>query len=338
MAAIDALAIRTRVAEQLQGQTFPTLIDGFALDMDTRGFIATSRSRSAASVFGADKFRNAMELAETFYLSPEMHEVCLDASQDFPEDEVIMRHDPPSPAGFMHLPGRLRIVELRGRMLVVHAVVWLNNRIWFLCDRDDPEDEINQLMRSDPILGKRYNQDPRYQLSFVLEFDWDKPLPKMMTFERGILPPAAKVNFQVGPDGRQMMFTDALVHPAMSAPKMTTSPELRFLLTVWRIMQQTLLSTVERERPNNKGILRYAQKAGILDPGITVISLRRYESHATGTGTKLDHRVPVRGHWAKRWCGPHGAQYIKHVWIPAHWRGPVDGPILVRERINALIR
>jgi len=349
MPATDALHVRTQVAEQLQGQTFRSIIDAFVGDdsarMGRKGIHNTAHmpgavSATQAPAFRSEAFANAMAIAETFYLSPEMHAICQDASQaeDFPEDETILREDPPSEAGFLFLPARFRMMELRGRLMIAHAVLWINNKVWWLCDRRDPDDEMNIELNAAPGGGQAGL--PRYDLMAVSGFQWGEPMPKMITFEKGVLPTDAKVEFKDVPfEGgtRRILFTDALVHPGLSKPQATVSPELRFLLTVWRMMQQTITDVVD-EYPDNKAVRRYADRAGIKDQRIRVIQLRRRESHQTGQGSPLTVRFVVRGHWRRIWCGPAENRYQRAIWIHPHLKGPEGAPLIHREKINALVR
>lgn len=336
MPAIDALSIRTRVQEQLDGHTFRTIIDAFVSDVDTKKSV---NDPQVAFDFRSEVFANAMSIAETYYLSPEMHDLCQEASQaeDFPSDETIMREDPPSEAGFLYLPARFRIVELRGRLVVAHAIVWINNKVFWLCDRLDPDDEMNAILNQ--TFGSQTGL-PRYDLMTISKFRWNEPMPKVMTFEKGVLPTNAHVEFQHMPNGEVVMMTDAQVHPAMSSPTETVSPELRFLLTVWRMMQQTLAS-VDREEIKNKATNRYADKAGIIDKSVHVIQLRRREAKATGTGEPINYRYLRRGHWRRVWCGPIDKpeqRYKRAVYIHPRICGPEGAPLINREKINALVR
>lgn len=333
MPAVDALTVRTQVHEQLRGQTFRTIIDSFVGDLDGRGFLDISgRSKLA---LGSDRFTRAMQMAETFYLSPEMQELVQAASTapDFPDDEVILREDPPSDAGFLFLPARFRIMEMRGRIMIAHAVVWLNNTIWWLCDRRDPEDQINQELNA----SRGQTGLPRYDLMSVQQFDFNKALPTNLGFPAGVLPTDAYVKFSKDANGNAFISTDYGMSPQGMTPTENRSPELKFLLTIWRLMQQTLARvTTEDEHP--KWARRDALKAKVPDTRVHVIQLRRRESHATGTGAPLTHRFPVRGHWARRWCGPQENRVLRAVFIHPYIRGPEGTPIIVRDRVNALIR
>ncbi len=335
MPASDALAIRTQVAEQLQGQMFRSMIDAFMADIDGRGFNAISKL-SVQDNHGSVQFANAVTLAETYYLSPEMQELVQAAStaSDFPDDEAILRSDPPSEAGFLYLPARFRIIEVRGQVMIAHAIVWLNRKVWWLSDRRDPEDEINQQL-NEAYPPSSYTM-PRWDLMAVDSFDWNKPLPTLLTFPRGVLPPSAKIEFKKDGHGNTVMITDHALAPDLQ-PSIVTSPGMRFLLTIWRLMQQTL-SEIIKDDSHVKAVRRYANRAGIKDTGVYVIQLRRRESHATGTGRPLDHRFLVRGHWARRWCGPLEDRYLRAVYIHPYLKGPEDSPLIIREHVHALVR
>lgn len=345
MPASDALVVRTQVAEQLRGTTFPMVIDRFCGDLADRGLANLMRVDPRG--IGTDRFRTAMSIAETYYLSPDMTTLALAAStaDDFPDDEVILVEDLPSDAGFMYLPQPFEMRELRGFMLRAHAVLWRGDTIWWLGDRRDPADEFNQEIRT--VYGDaavaRLGALLRWDLISIDRFDFSRPMPRMFGFPPGTLPHGSQVSFERQPDQRVRVRTDAPLGPeeladlmSQAAESAVVHPSLKFLLTVWRLMQQTLSEVVREEA--QKGVRRDALRAGIVDTGICVIQLRRRKPHATGTGQPLDHRVPVRGHWSRRWCGPADNRVLRAVYIHPYIRGPADAPIIVREHINALVR
>lgn len=347
MPAYDALTVRTQVTEQLRGAIFPQFIDRFCDDMADRGMARLMRVDQGR--LGSDRFRTAMSIAETYYLSPDMAALALAASSadDFPDDEVILIEDLPSEAGFMHMPAPLEMVDMRGIRLRAHALLWLGETIWWLGDRRDPTDEFNAEIRTvyGDAAADRLGELLRWDLISIDKFDFGQQMPKVFGFPPGSLPPGSHVWFEGLPDGRTSVRTDAPMEPEafialcneVTQPGAAeVHPHLKFLLTVWRLMQQTL-SEVVREEPI-KGVRRDALRAGIADPTVSVIQLRRRKSHATGAGRPLDHRVPVRGHWSRRWCGPADERVLRAVYIHPYVKGPDNAPLIVRDRVNALVR
>lgn len=130
--------------------------------------------------------------------------------------------------------------------------------------------------------------------------------------------------------------------------------ERRWFFAFQRLMWQQII--VQRrdmtiKRPQRRRWERLAQRKPLLD--YTVLRLRRivdplYEAGVVGTGTPLDHRVLVRGHWRNQYIpslGPardaQGRQIPEThrlIWIEPHWRGPEDGPIGAMEHATAVVR
>lgn len=370
---IDALTIRTIVAEQLRGVTFGNIIDSFMDDMDRRGFTDVGRPQvgnRSSHPMKQQVFRSGMAIAETFYLSADMQTLALAAStaDDFPDDEAILVEDAPSDAGFLVFEKPFEMVELRGKVMLAHAVVWLRNRVWWLCDRKDPNDEMTQELRAqfDAKSMEYLFRTSRYDLCSIDQFNYNEPMPTTYTLPKGVIPDGSVVTFErdssgdlqmcsslgfLLPDGSRVQNSGTIITrwdgsaigsglhtmDGQDFGKLERNPNLKFLLTVWRLMQQTL-SEVIRDESADKSTRRYAQRAGITDTAVQVIQLRRRKSNPTGSGAPLDHRVPVRGHWRRVWCGPADDRTRRAVYIHPYIKGPDDAPLIVREKVNALVR
>lgn len=332
MPAVDALVVRTALHEQMQNPKFVRLMDTYAR-LESKG--NNYDLHSAIQLFGGGAFKTALDFAENFYLGPDMFQLAMRAAEDFPLDETIMKEDQPSDGGFMLIPSRFRMFELRGRLCVVHACVWLQNKVWLLTDRHDPEDEISAEMRAE---AADYEADVRslgrYDVCGVMRFVYGKPIPRSVSFAKSVLPPEAKVSF-ARQDGSVVLFTDHVIDNTQ-APTPKPDPFLMFLLATWRLMQQTLASLHQEEMP------RHARRRADryhAPTGVTVIQLRRREGEYEGTGQSINYRYLRRGHWRRVWCGPmKGERYQRAVYIHPQICGPKDAPLIIRERVNALVR
>lgn len=333
MPASDALTVRTQVTEQLDGQSFRQMIDTYVrIEHEENPTRWAMNSRH----FGSESFANAIRAAETFYLSPDMQALATMASEDFPLDEAVLRNDLPSDVGFMYLPQRFRMLEMRGRVMVIHAVLWSKENMWLLTDRTDPDDEISQRMREQNLGYESLRHLGRWDITAMIRFNFGQPIPQDFTFDLNVLPPEAKVKFIEGPDGQIAMHTDHVLD-ITKPPTSKPDPFMRLMLAVWRLMQQTL-ADVSEIFDHPKPTKRYAERAHV-PMGVTVISLRRTEYKSSGTGHPINYRTPVRGHWRKVWCGPlNGERYQRAVYIHPFWRGPEGAPIIIRQRVNALVR
>jgi hypothetical protein len=118
-----------------------------------------------------------------------------------------------------------------------------------------------------------------------------------------------------------------------------TETVLRALAASWLLMEQPTL--VDRTIDRDKGpARRAAARAGLPDPEISVVDLRRqYASQDRDPddgdegGRRYRHRWVVSGHWRQQPHGP-GREQRRKQWIPAHVKGPDGAPVLARERVN----
>ena len=115
-----------------------------------------------------------------------------------------------------------------------------------------------------------------------------------------------------------------------------------FLLSLFRFMWQELLLREPADLPRaiRRGAVR---KLGIEEP-ITILKLRRARSSSssTGEGSRLDHRILVRGHWRNQYypsLGPvDSPDSHRMIWIDPHVKGPEDAPFLTKPKATAVVR
>jgi hypothetical protein len=118
---------------------------------------------------------------------------------------------------------------------------------------------------------------------------------------------------------------------------------------VWGLMG----SFAHRARPP-RAVARRAARAGRLpeDGDVTIVELRKFLSDAEAHShtdadddayfDRWNHRWIVRGHWAWRRCKCHpepGSEWGRHrVYIDPYIKGPPDAPLVIKERMFAVIR
>lgn len=118
----------------------------------------------------------------------------------------------------------------------------------------------------------------------------------------------------------------------------------RLLTCVWHLMRQGHLVQSEAQRVPRAERRRH-ERQGLGDPGdVVVVSYRRavreeaesagaaLAAGAAGRGSHYSVRFPVSPHWRNQWYPRSGEHRPKY--IPAHWKGPADGPVLIRDRVN----
>lgn len=123
-------------------------------------------------------------------------------------------------------------------------------------------------------------------------------------------------------------------------PGMTTSVDdghsARWVAAFWNLLGRPLVAQ-ERERPD-RATRRRAERAGMTDPAVTVITLRSPKSKGTGEPRTVDwkSRWLVRGFWRQQWypsLGQHRA-----LWVDSYIKGPADRPLRIKEHVYAWTR
>lgn len=118
----------------------------------------------------------------------------------------------------------------------------------------------------------------------------------------------------------------------------------RLLTCVWHLMRQQHLLQADAERVARPERRRH-ERAGLADPGdVVVVSYRRavraeaetaaaaLAGAARPAGEWYRVRFPVSPHWRRQWYPSRGEHRPKY--IPAHWKGPADAPVQIRDRVN----
>jgi hypothetical protein len=120
----------------------------------------------------------------------------------------------------------------------------------------------------------------------------------------------------------------------------------KFILSLFRFMWQELLV---RERPTAselpRSIRRGATRTLGLEEPITILKLRRTRTSSgatTGDGSRLDHRILVRGHWRNQYYPSLGhvdsPESHRLIWIEPHVKGPEDADFKVKPKATAVVR
>lgn len=339
MPAVDALTLRTAFTQQLHTPLFREAVRRFALSSSEDSPLPDPAGY--AEYWGPDAALRALSVAETYYVHPDMQAFAQMAAENFPDDEVIMKEDQPSEAGFMFLPARYRLLEMNGRLLIIHAILWVNHKIWLINDKLDMEDQINiSLMSEHPMEAYRatVNMVGRWDIMGMINFNFGEPMPTKFRWSGAVFDPSARVFTTMDPEQKNVvLMSDHFID--LQSPNQGSDSILTFLLAVWRLMQQTLTDVTEADdipRPDR----RRAQKQHV-PTKVTIIRLRRSAYHGHGTGESINYRTIVRGHWRRVWCGPRNEpdkRYRRAVYVHPHFRGPEDAPLIIRDRVNALVR
>lgn len=309
-----------------------------------------------------------------FYVSPEMAEVARGAAISLQESDEVFELEPydlPSHRGFLYLPGGLPFEDIRGEILVHHAVAWWREgpdalcMSWFTSKRD-MRDQVNKSI---------YEREPDlWALLDDLGFShfYRVPLRSFNTHSKGIYltmadgsPLEKDIQFEFSPTGggkamswssatgdyvrmwRQEPFQGEIppsernwLDPQAEGIKMERRSEITppFLYAVWQLMRQTVTDLAEVEP--DRATRRRSQRLNA-DSKVTVIELRKRESTRTDKETEVEwsHRWVRRGHWRRQpYKDEEGTWRRKVIYIFPTVCGPEDKPLVIREHVNALVR
>ena len=298
-------------------------------------------------------------------MSPNMFSLVAATAQDMP-DEPLRPEDLPSQNGFLWLGEPISELDIRGRLLRHHAVVWaaVGSQVavsWF-ADRSDNRDEINQNLRREKM-----RDVGRFMLaeSTVLHFGKDLPKSPDTTSIRqlrdyDVLPDDWEISYDVSYEtftddeglnhirytpvvARDWMITDeqfSLIEDAYEALHDTEriNPGLKQLVCFWRLCQQTL--TAKEYHPPNRALRKQLIRRKMVPKAVTVITLRRRKSTGESQNhVEWDHRWVRRGHWRQQWFGSYSTErYQRAIYINPTICGPEDKPLIIRPHVNVLKR
>lgn len=302
-----------------------------------------------------EHFRNLLKMSETFYVSKEMMQVAMAAAthEDFPAEEGIRKEDMPAPFGFMLFERPIREADIRGRMIAYNAVMWstVGNviEIYWLTDKYEDMDEVNQLLRSgarERGLENVLAQAPRLLLSHTNALESGGPLPQRL--QTLVIPPDEDVKVKQDENGAwRIDLSQYSIGPNMTAwqeddvwslpdEAFSVSASVATLVTIWLLMGQTIVD-VREETKFPKAVNRLTSKLGFVDQKVSVIELRKYKgSHQGSKEVEWSHRWLRRGHWRNQWYASEDRH--RKIWIHPTICGPDDKPLLIRDHVNALIR
>lgn len=375
MTYLDAHYARLRLADDMDRPVYREYIDRFMTSQKVlreKGSLNTTAKNTVKIGSHLDELRDVLEESETFTMSHNMHSLVQASAVDMPH-EPLRPEDLPSKEGFLWLVEPISELDIRGRLLRHHAVLWkVRNdavQVWWFADRNDNLDEINQSLTRDSV-RKNWLAAGRYMLaeSTWLYFYENLPVTPDATGIRmlddyGVLPDGWQTSYEINyetvtdEDGVErvryipVLMDDqdttqvtpeqfALIEDGYDEITRTERPNsgLKQLVCFWRLCQQTL-SAREYEQPT-RALRKQMIRRKLVPKAVTVIILRRRK--ATGEGQNLvewDHRWVRRGHWRQAWFGPmSGERYQRAIYINPTICGPEDKPLIIRPHVNVLKR
>lgn len=290
----------------------------------------------------ADDMRRSLQIGETFYVSPDMLMLAEAASESMP-DEPVYIEDIPTQHGFMWLPRPIKFMDIRGRLMTANVITWTvvsgGVVVFIFTDKHDELDMINISMKHD-MTPEQYGQLKRFSMAAQGSIKFGDKLPRTI-YNSTLIPPSAHIDvrWRDAPDGtaeQQLVFSTDV--PIDLKPEVRRDPVLATVLAMWRLMQQTITDIDKVELTGKPA--RAFRKVKFRDKRVVVIQLRRRAVTHPDEPSHVEwsHRWLVRGHWRKQPCKVQGEWSHRVIWISAFIKGPEGAPLIVRDRVNALLR
>lgn len=369
MPARDSLWMQMQMADDLaEGSFLAAMLDGF--DRSQRGIVEPRNDpfNAVPQPFGLfappsqggieyrpgalrDYLKAALDVALPFYVDSRMMPVITGAAEMMP-DEVLHPHDLPHTHGFCLIPGGLTEIDIRGQLMVHNVVLWVQRAggvdLWFLSNKYEERDSVN--LRQRTIYGDvAYADLPLLMPAHYIRLTYGETLPETIGAKK-VLPPELtdKITMVPGPDGTYTWtWPEGVDLQEWVTEAMTPMPDelSRWLLTMWRLMQQTL--TDVRTEGVDRQLRRAATKRKMRTDAVTVVTLRKRRTvvvEGEPQHVEWSHRHWRKGHWAPRWVGPRNGEpdqryqrqvYIHPTLVLAY---RTDLPILERDRVYNLRR
>ncbi len=283
----------------------------------------------------------AMRAAENYHVSSDIVHLIEQASLTLPLDEAFSNFDVPATNGFIYLDTPLETRDVHFKRVTTRVLVWSQQ-----LGEATSASGVLALPRkkNDPIppdLVRVRNGIPGINVS-LYHMVVDTSDRDDYSDEYESLISAALWGNTFIPYG-DTTFTDALIItdkgyvPAHEVGVVTSD---RWLRTFWKFVRDEIPAIDITREPPPRSDLRYLRRMRMTDNQTTVITLRkRMPGHSGGAeGREYSHRFIVRGHWAKRWCGP-GRTELRYVYINPYLKGPEGAPLLAgREHVHHVAR
>lgn len=280
----------------------------------------------------AERLQAGIHAAYTFYVDPDMQPLIEHAANRLDGTDVFHSNLAPTECGFAYFPAGIRTFDVRGRSTIVHALVW--------------HPAVSDDGTSGTLLHY-FNDASREADSYAAEaIETEPAFTRMMGRWHPIDWDFLAEGQRVGPPVQIPSEEQAAAYAEDGIEPLPTPNLLRHWYAYWLLMDQTIVQVSEVE-PDRK-TLRRAKRMN-LPSRVTVIQLRRVDDdreYEGSTAVEWSHRWYSRGYWAWRPCSSRHALAVEQpdgsfrarVWNRGSIKGPKDRPLVVTDKVYALVR
>lgn len=260
--------------------------------------VPKNMSEDSAAAYLASSEVGRLELADLFFVTPEMTSLAQGAAETMPPFQLLPE-DIPTKFGFIVFPQTIAInPDPQGEVHLAAACwgtwhncppQWLYDGIWISFYSDI------ELTTGQPIV----NGNPTFILDGEAQIPFNAPNP-----------------FDLQKD-----------HPYQAA--------MRIIRTAWVLMQQKGLSEISIVQAARAARRRLERVIDVPLKGVQVIGLRRFSSELIGSEEtekrEYFHRWIVNGHWRQQWYPSIEAH--RPIWISPYVKGPEDAPFNPQQKV-----
>jgi len=266
--------------------------------------------------------------ATPIWVAPDMMPVVEAAAETFPKWPLEVS-DLPEYQGFVVLPRSRLFVDRNGQRIGFRAFAWSMTSP--KTHPGTPGGEVAFVDRGDEPL------EASNGILLTLYSDRDEPLDEGLQAERlrRQMPKWVLVHFTTWAWGQVSLHADE-VREGYEGPDLDLSIS-RFMQSLWALMKQEITVTTEGKPPRQ--LRRRWEREDLVIPTTKIVNLRRrhYDREPVlgePGSVEWTHRWLVDSYWARR----NTLDGVKIVRVQGHVKGPEGLPLVVKTKIERLIR
>ena len=283
-----------------------------------------------------DKYLTSrLDSAETFYVRREIISRLWDFTDAYEahEHEVILPQDLPCPRGFIYLERPLHILDARGKVTSIKAILWSEERgaeiISEFSDAYDELDEVNQKEYAQSSKEEVVNLTGGLPLLHITQWEWGTKVQNLTIEDIGSTAETVEFHGDAGQlPGAREDYDRHRESYAFSLNRFNA-----FLLSLWEFVQEQIPFRMPADRPMRKRLKRANSPLS----EVTVVELRPVDRPPQHTDPDhvpqtviWSHRWRVREH-KRRWIDKHGN--YRETTVSAHIKGPDHLQLIEKDRV-----
>jgi len=310
------------------------------------GFVSTfqgmvdkySSMRTNGQPWEVDKYLTSrLDSAETFYVRREIISRLWDFTDVYEahEHEVVLPQDLPCEKGFVYLERPIHVLDARGKVTSVKAILWSQERdavvISEFSDAHDELDEVNQRQWGDSEVGK--NEAVRLQgnlpLLHITQWVWGTKVQNLTEDDFNSTQEMAEFHGDAG----QLPGTEEAYDQHRSSYAFQINRFNAFMLSLWEFVQEQIPFRMPADRP----MMKRLQRAHSPLKEVVVVELRPIDRPPQHTDpdhvpapAMYSHRFRVREH-KRRWIDKHGN--YRETTVHSYIKGDDHLPLIEKDRV-----